>query len=64
MASAQSGAKREQREGFLAVETAFDLAKDAFQVHLLSTGCPILDGFLRGGIPLQGITEVKFFFFF
>ena len=39
------------------MRTALSLYKNA-QGHRLSLGCQILDGFLRGGILREGITEI------
>ncbi|XP_042331838.1 DNA repair protein XRCC3 isoform X2 [Sceloporus undulatus] len=40
------------------VLTALQLFQDKNQHKKLSLGCPVLDGFLKGGIPLTGITEI------
>ncbi|XP_008104796.1 DNA repair protein XRCC3 isoform X2 [Anolis carolinensis] len=41
-----------------AIKRALQLFKDKNQRRKLSLGCPVLDGFLQGGIPLTGITEI------
>ncbi|XP_060610912.2 DNA repair protein XRCC3 [Anolis sagrei] len=40
------------------VLTALQLFQDKNQHRKLSLGCPVLDNFLQGGIPLTGITEI------
>lgn len=39
--------------------SAWELLKDAHHTGRLSTGCPILDGVLQGGISSKGITEIS-----
>ncbi|KAH0620333.1 hypothetical protein JD844_020632 [Phrynosoma platyrhinos] len=41
-----------------AIKKALQLFQDKKQHKKLSLGCPVLDGLLKGGIPLTGITEI------
>ncbi|XP_077179904.1 DNA repair protein XRCC3 isoform X2 [Paroedura picta] len=52
-----SGALR-KNSAFTALQLFQDENLRASQRRKLSLGCPVLDDFLRGGIPLMGLTEI------
>nr|XP_056708145.1 DNA repair protein XRCC3 [Euleptes europaea] len=54
---AVSGALR-KNSGLTALQLFRDENHSTSQRRKLSLGCPVLDGLLRGGIPLTGITEI------